>query len=155
MTNTLEVLLQKFRQDGGNIITLLQDTQEAFGYIPHEAIYWFEKELDIPASRFFGVATFYAQFHFKPRGKTIITACCGTACHVRGAERLISAAKRELGLPEDEDTTEDRRFTLEKLACLGTCSLAPVVIIDKKVFGKTTPDRLAKEIKALKKEKHG
>jgi NADH:ubiquinone oxidoreductase subunit E len=154
MQQTLEALSHTFKGGEGNIITLLQQTQDAFGYVPREAVYWFSKEFDIPASRFFGIATFYAQFHMKPRGKHIITACCGTACHVRGAERLVNAIKRELKLAEDEDTTEDRMYTLEKLACLGTCSMAPVVVINKKMLGKMTPDRVTKEVKGLKKAAH-
>ena len=152
MHEQLTDLLVRYRESEGNLITLLQDTQEAFGYVPQEAVYWFANELDVPASRFFGIATFYAQFHLKPRGKNIVTACCGTACHVRGAERLVNAVKRELKLEEDQDTTEDRLITVEKLACLGTCSLAPVVIINGKMFGKATTDILTREIRSLKKE---
>jgi NADH:ubiquinone oxidoreductase subunit E len=152
MDETLLNLLNKYKESEGNLITLLQDTQESFGYVPREAVYWFARELDVPASRFFGIATFYAQFHLKPRGKHIVTACCGTACHVRGAERLVNAIKRELKLEADQDTTEDRMFTVEKLACLGTCSLAPVVVINGKMIGKTTTDVLAREIRSLKKE---
>ncbi|HUO76914.1 MAG TPA: NAD(P)H-dependent oxidoreductase subunit E, partial [Thermodesulfovibrionales bacterium] len=80
-------------------------------------------------------------------------ACCGTACHVRGAERLYNTAIKELGLSDAQDTTEDREITLEKLACLGTCSLAPVVVMNKKVYGKMTPDKLKREIKSLTKAK--
>ena len=152
MHEQLTDLLVRFRESEGNLITLLQDTQEVFGYVPQEAVYWYANELGVPASRFFGIATFYAQFHLKPRGKNIVTACCGTACHVRGAERLVNAVKRELKLEEDQDTTEDRLITVEKLACLGTCSLAPVVIINGKMFGKATPDILTREIRSLKKE---
>ena len=152
MHETLINLLDKYKESEGNLITLLQDTQEAFGYVPQEAVYWYSKELDVPASRFFGIATFYAQFHLKPRGKNIVTACCGTACHVRGAERLVNAIKRELKLEADQDTTEDRMFTVEKLACLGTCSLAPVVVINGKMVGKTTTDVVTRELRSLKKE---
>ena len=152
MHEQLTDLLVRVSESEGNLITLLQDTQEVFGYVPQEAVYWYANELDVPASRFFGIATFYAQFHLKPRGKNIVTACCGTACHVRGAERLVNAVKRELKLEEDQDTTEDRLITVEKLACLGTCSLAPVVIINGKMFGKATPDILTREIRSLKKE---
>jgi len=151
MHEKLVDLLARFRESEGNLITLLQDTQGAFGYVPKEAVYWYAKELDVPASRFFGIATFYAQFHLKPRGKHIVTACCGTACHVRGAERLVNAVKRELKLEEDQDTTEDLQFTVEKLACLGTCSLAPVVIVNGKMLGKTTTDIITKEIRSIKK----
>jgi NADH:ubiquinone oxidoreductase subunit E len=152
MQETLIGLLRKYKESEGNLITLLQDTQESFGYVPREAVFWYASELDVPASRFFGIATFYAQFHLKPRGKNIITACCGTACHVRGAERLVNAIKRELKLEADQDTTEDRLFTVEKLACLGTCSLAPVVVISGKMVGKTTADAITREIRSLNKE---
>jgi NADH:ubiquinone oxidoreductase subunit E len=108
MNETLEKIAQAYRQDGGNVITLLQETQEAFGYIPREAIDYFSTELNIAPSRFYGVATFYAQFRLTPTGKNKITACCGTACHVRGSDRIISGIKRELGLAEAEDTTADR-----------------------------------------------
>ncbi len=152
MNDTFINLLNKYKESEGNLITLLQDTQEAFGYVPREAVYWFARELDVPASRFFGIATFYAQFHLNPRGKNIVTACCGTACHVRGAERLVNALKRELKLEQDQDTTEDRMFTVEKLACLGTCSLAPVVVINGKMVGKATADSITRELRTLKKE---
>lgn len=151
MQNTLDNLITNYRNNNGNVISLLQDTQDAFGYIPEDAVKYFSEKLEIPAGRFFGVATFYSQFHLKPRGKNIITACCGTACHVRGADRLLSAARRELKLAEDQDTTEDGEVTLEKVACLGTCSMAPVIIIGNKMQAKMTSDKVIKEIKALRK----
>lgn len=153
MRDTLIKLLKKYRESQGNLVSLLQDTQGAFGYVPREAVYWFAEELDIPASRFFGVSTFYSQFHLKPRGRNIITACCGTACHVRGSERLINAARRELDLSDNKDTTDDGEFTLETLACLGACSLAPVVVINGKAFGKATANTVTREIRALKSNK--
>ncbi|MEW6409213.1 MAG: NAD(P)H-dependent oxidoreductase subunit E [Nitrospirota bacterium] len=153
MEETLKQILDNYRKNEGNIISLLQEVQEAFGYIPREAVEWFSKKLDIPSSSFFGVVTFYAQFHLKPTGKNIITACCGTACHVKGSERLIDGLRMELNLIEGEDTTEDREFTIEKVACVGTCSIAPVVIVNKKVHGRMTTDRLSKEIKKLRGEK--
>lgn len=152
MEKELQTLVSNFKKNEGNIITLLQEAQEAFGYIPEEAVYYFSKELDIPASRFFGVATFYAQFYLKPRGKNIVTACCGTACHVKGSDRIINNLKRELSLTGEENTTGDREFTLEQVACVGACSIAPVVLINKKVHGKMTAERMAKELKALRKD---
>jgi NADH:ubiquinone oxidoreductase subunit E len=152
MNETLEKIAQAYQQDGGNVITLLQETQEAFGYIPREAIDYFSTELNIASSRFYGVATFYAQFRLTPTGKNKITACCGTACHVRGSERIISGIKRELGLAEAEDTTADREYTVEKVACLGFCSFAPVVLINEDVRGKTTADAVIKEIRSMRKK---
>ncbi len=150
MKDKYEELISNFKENEGNIVTLLQETQEAFGYIPEEAVFYYSEVLDIPASSFYGVATFYAQFYLKPRGKNIITACCGTACHVKGSDRLINNLKRELGLADGETTTQDLNFTLEQVACVGACSIAPVIIINKKVHGKASSDRIAKEIKTLK-----
>jgi len=152
MIETLKKITHAYQQDGGNVITLLQETQEAFGYIPREAIDYFSTELNIAPSRFYGVATFYAQFRLTPTGKNKVTACCGTACHVRGAERIISGIKRELGLADTEDTTPDREYTVEKVACLGFCSFAPVVLINQDVRGKTTADAVIKEIRSKRKK---
>lgn len=147
----LKRILSQFESWEGNIISLLQEIQDSLGYIPENVVDWFSEKLDIPVSRFYGVLTFYAQFYMVPRGKNIITACCGTACHVKGADRLINAAKTELNLPEGQITTNDKNFTLEQVACVGACSIAPVVIINRKVYGKQTANKLTREIKALKK----
>lgn len=151
MEERFSQILEGYRTGEGNLITLLQDIQAEFGYVPEEAVTWFSKRLDLPESKFFGVATFYSQFYLTRRGKYIITACCGTACHVKGAERLMSAAQRELNLQAGQETTEDGEVTLEKVACLGTCSMAPVVVINKKMYGKITPEKLKKEIRGLRK----
>ena len=153
MQETLQRILEEYRQNEGNLITILQSLEDAFGYIPQDAVDWFSEQLDIPPAKFFGVATFYAQFHLTPRGRNIITACCGTACHVKGAERIINSLTRERQIPSGEDTTEDKEFTVEKVNCVGACSIAPVVIINKEVHGKMTPERLMKELKRLKKGK--
>jgi len=152
METTLDNIIKKHRETGGNIISLLQDTQEAFGYVPKEAVQYLSDTLGIAPSRFYGVATFYSQFRLKPSGKNRITACCGTACHVRGAERILTSLKRELHLADEEDTTPDGQFTVDKVACLGFCSFAPVVLINGAVHGKTTADPILKEIKSLRKK---
>src|SRR4030043_2078097 len=131
MKETLEKILNAYVANEGNIITILQDVEKAFGYIPEEAVNWFSKELDIPASRFFGAATFYSQFHLKPRGKNVITVCRGTACHVKGSERFINRLLIELDIPPEEDTTPDFKFTVEKVNCIGACGIAPVTILNK------------------------
>ncbi len=97
---------------------------------------------------FFGVVTFYGQFHLKPRGKNIITACCGTVCHVKGADRIISRLRNELSLKGEQDTTKDGMFTLENVNCVGACSIAPIVLVNDKVHGKMTPDKVVKKIRA-------
>jgi NADH:ubiquinone oxidoreductase subunit E len=150
MEETLRKILKNYQENDGNIITILQDIEHHFGYIPEDAAIWFSKQLDIPASRFFGTATFYSQFHLKPRGKHIITVCRGTACHVKGSERLINRLSLELDIPRDDDTTADRRFTVEKVNCIGACGIAPVTIVNHEVHGKVTLDKLMKEVKKLK-----
>jgi NADH:ubiquinone oxidoreductase subunit E len=150
LQDTREKILKAYHENEGNVISLLQDIEESFGYLPEDAIYWFSEQLDLPPSRFYGIATFYAQFHLKPRGKNIITACCGTACHVKGSERLINSLMRELHIPSGEDTSDDKKFTVEKVNCVGACSIAPVVIINREVHGKMTADRLMKEIRKIK-----
>ncbi len=149
MIETLETIVSQYQQNEGNVISLLQDTQEAFGYIPREAIDYFSQTLGIASSRFFGVVTFYAQFRMTPTGRHKITACCGTACHVRGSDRILNSLRRELKLEPDEDTTKDGEFTLEQVNCVGACSIAPIVVIDKKVYGKTTSDKILKELRSL------
>ena len=150
METALQNIVKKYRETGGSVISLLQDTQEAFGYVPKEAVLFFSDQLGIAPSRFYGVATFYAQFRLKPRGKHVVTVCCGTACHVQGSERLLNSVKLELKLDGEEDMTEDGLFTLEKVNCVGACGIAPVVIIDKKVLGKASAEKLVKEVRAVK-----
>jgi NADH:ubiquinone oxidoreductase subunit E len=152
MDKVLEKIYEAHREHEGNIISLLQDIQNEFGYIPEDVVTWFSRRLDIPASRFFGIVTFYAQFHLQPRGKNIVTTCCGTACHVKGSERLLNGLVKELNLSGGENTTTDREFTIEKVNCVGACSIAPVVIVNNKVHGKMTADNLMKEIKKLKEK---
>jgi NADH:ubiquinone oxidoreductase subunit E len=150
MEKTLRKILKSYQENGGNIITILQDIEHHFGYIHEDAVTWFSQQLDIPASRFFGTATFYSQFHLKPRGNHIITVCRGTACHVKGSERLIDRLSLELDIPPDDDTSADRRFTVEKVNCIGACGIAPVTIVDHEVHGKVTLDKLMKAVKKLK-----
>jgi NADH:ubiquinone oxidoreductase subunit E len=150
MEKTLKNILDDYNKNGGNIITILQDIEKSFGYIPEEAVNWFSKKLDIPASRFFGTATFYSQFHLKPRGKNVITVCRGTACHVKGSERLIHRLLMDLDIPPDEETSSDLKFTVEKVNCIGACGIAPVTVVNNEVHGRITLDKLMKEIKKLK-----
>lgn len=150
MKEKLEGVLTRYRENEGNLISILQDIESEFGYLREDAITWISEQLDVPLARFYGIATFYAQFHLKPRGKNVITACCGTACHVKGSARLIDNLVKELGIPAGEDTSEDLGYTVEKVNCVGACSIAPVIIVNKTVHGKMTPDTLKKEITILK-----
>jgi NADH:ubiquinone oxidoreductase subunit E len=153
MERKLEGIIARYHENEGNLISILQDLEAEFGYLREDAILWVSERLDVPPAKFFGIATFYAQFHLKPRGKNVITACCGTACHVKGSERLINSLVKELGIPEGEDTSEDLKFTVEKVNCVGACSIAPVIIVNKTVLGKVTPDKLKTEMKTLKEGK--
>ncbi len=155
MIDALENIVKKHRENEGNIISLMQDTQEALGYIPEETITYFSEELGIAPSRFYGVLTFYSQFHLKPRGKNIISVCCGTACHVKGGSKIAEKVQRELGLSGDGDTTGDRKFTFEVVRCVGACSIAPVVLVNNRAYAEMTPDGTSKLIKRLKKEESG
>ncbi len=143
-------ILKKWEGLKGNVIPLLQETQELFGYLPREAMVEIARVSGNTPSEIYGVATFYAQFRLQPVGKHIIKVCHGTACHVSGAELLDETLESELKVKMGE-TTEDMLFTVEKVACLGCCSLAPVVMIDNEVYGKLTGDKLKKIIKKIKK----
>jgi NADH:ubiquinone oxidoreductase subunit E len=150
MEESFNSILRDYREKGGNVVTILQQIEKIFGYIPEEAVNWFSKKLNIPASRFYGVATFYAQFHLKPRGENMVTVCRGTACHVKGSERILNRLLLELGIPSHQDTTDDLKFTVEKVNCVGACGISPVVILNKKVHGKMTFNKLLREIRNLR-----
>jgi NADH:ubiquinone oxidoreductase subunit E len=121
----------------GALIPILQKVQEKFGYLPEEAISEIAKFSRMSESEVFGVASFYAQFYFTRRGQHTVKVCLGTACHVRGGEKILDEIKRELDV-ESGGTTEDYKFSLERVACFGSCALAPVLVIDKDVYGRMT-----------------
>lgn len=123
------------------LISILQDIQGRFGYLPKDAMLRVSKFLSIPESRVYAVASFYAQFRFKPMGKNTVMVCRGTACHVKGAPRILDEFKRELGVDENE-TTEDKEYTLETVACLGCCALAPCAMINDEVAANLTPQKV-------------
>ncbi len=130
----LEPILQKHADDPGALISVLQETQDAFGYLPKSALRAIASARGVPLSHVWGVATFYSQFHLRPRGRKLIRICHGTACHVRGASEVTRAVSEELGMKVGE-TSEDLEFTLESVACVGCCGLAPVMLVDDKTYG--------------------
>jgi len=142
-------LIEKYRGKRGNLIPLLQGAQTTFGYIPREAFLLFNEELGINLSDMYGVATFYAQFRLAPVGKHIVKVCHGTACHVQNAPVITEALKESLKV-DDGETTEDGLFTLESVACLGCCSLAPVMMIGDDTFGKLSGKSAVKVIKDIR-----
>ena len=152
MTEALADIVKKHREKDGNVISLMQDTQDVFGYVPREAVDYFAGELGIAPSSFYGVLTFYSQFHLKPRGENIVSVCCGTACHVKGGSKIAERVQRELGVSADGETTSDRKFTFEVVRCVGACSIAPVVLVNNRAYASMTPDSTSRLLKQLTKE---
>jgi NADH-quinone oxidoreductase subunit E len=127
--------------DSNELIPFLQEIQNAYGYLPPPVLTELSTRTSIPASRIYGVATFYEQFYLEPRGRHIIRCCRGTACHVRSGSGIIEAIQNVLNVAPGE-TTEDMRFTFETVACLGTCFLAPVIMVNKDYYGNLTPNKI-------------
>ena len=141
-----------------NLIGLLQEVQDHFGYLPPAALEEISRRTRVPLSRIYGVVSFYAQFYTTPRGKHTIRCCRGTACHVRGGSKVIHAVERTLGIGDGE-TTDDFLFSFETVACLGACALSPVMVADRTYYGKATARRaeeiLHRIIEAESKDKEG
>jgi NADH-quinone oxidoreductase subunit E len=142
MKEKLAEILTAFERREHELIPVLQRVQEELGYLPREAMLEIARFLRIPEARVFAVATFYAQFRFTPIGRTRVMVCRGTACHVRGAPRILDALKDQFGIDEGE-TTEDLEYTLETVACIGACGLSPCIMVGKKVEAKLTPQKVA------------
>lgn len=145
----IDPLIRKYKGKKGNMIPLLQGTQEIYGYLPRVAFEKIASETGLNLSEMFGVATFYSQFRLKPGGKHIIKVCHGTACHVQNAKEISEALEEALKIRNGE-TTEDRFFTLESVACLGCCSLAPVMMIVDQTYGKLTGNEAMKIVKNIR-----
>ncbi len=134
-TEALDLALKDYEGAPSELIPVLQEVQDALGYLPREAMAAVAEFLNIPESAVYGVATFYSQFYLTRQGKHKIRVCQGTACHVRGSSDVVDAVRKRLGLKAGDDTTSDHEFTLERVACVGSCALAPVVVVDEKVYG--------------------
>ncbi len=145
----LNGLISKYKGKKGNVIPLLQGAQDIYGYLPNDAFLKISEETGLSLSNLFGVATFYAQFRLNPVGKHIIKVCHGTACHVQNANVITEALEDALKI-KDGETTEDRLFTLESVACLGCCSLAPVMMIGDDTYGKLTGSESVKIVKNIR-----
>lgn len=146
----MDDLLSKYRDNPGGLIPLLQGTQELYGYIPGKAFNLISQSTGVNIADIYGVATFYAQFRLRPVGKNIIRVCHGTACHVQNATAITDAISNELNIKSGE-TTDDMMFTLESVACLGCCSLAPVMMIGEESYGKLDGKEAAKVVKKMKR----
>jgi NADH-quinone oxidoreductase subunit E len=146
-----KVDLWNYEGELGALIPLLQSAQDTYGFIPESAIDHISEIVGIPAADIYGVITFYSQFRLKPIGRYVIKLCDGTACHVNGSKNIISAVQDQLGI-DNNSTTEDGLFTLQKVACLGCCSLAPAMMINEETFGRLTPKKTQQILKDFKQQ---
>jgi len=137
----LNEILSHYGGETGDLIPILQEVQEEFGYLPMEVMQRIAEFLRLPDATIYAVATFYAQFKMVPSGKTIVRVCRGTACHVRGGARILREVEKQLGIKPGE-TTEDMEYTLETVACIGACALSPTMTIDKDTYGQMTTKKV-------------
>ena len=144
----LEPIFDEFKTQKGAVIPVLQRAQEIYGYLPAEVLKAISQRMGVPLSQVYGVTTFYAQFYLTRRGKHIIRQCDGTACHVRGAAKIIRAVEHELGIKAGE-TTPDYRVTYEVVYCLGSCGLSPTAMVDNEVAGQLVPERMIEIVRDL------
>ena len=149
----LSHVLAEYGDTQSNLITILQKAQDIYGYLPKDVMYHIAEKIGISPAEVIGVATFYSQFRLSPIGKYLIMSCQGTACHVNSSERVSAAISEYLGIKNGE-TTQDGLFTLENVACLGCCSLAPVIMINGEAYGNLTPDSAVAVLKGIE-EKEG
>jgi len=149
-TAALEGILDRHGRDPANVIAILQDIQGLVNWLPEEDLRYVCSKLEIPPSKMMALATFYRSFSLEPRGKHIVQACLGTACHVRGGERILGAIERELGIRGGE-TDEDLQWTLETVGCLGACALGPIVVVDGEYHGQMTSAKATRLLQRIKK----
>jgi len=145
----LDEAINAFRGEHGAVIPVLQRAQEIYGYLPEPVLKYIAKGMGVPLSQIYGVATFYAQFYLTRRGRNTVRCCDGTACHVRGAARIITDLENDLGVRAGE-TTPDYRVTLEVVYCLGSCGLSPVAVINDQVVGRLVPSKAVQLVRELK-----
>jgi NADH-quinone oxidoreductase subunit E len=150
MEKQVSQIVARYQADPGSVIAILQDVQQEFNYLPRPALESVSRELAIPLSRVLSLATFYRAFSLRPRGRHPVHVCLGTACHVRGAQRVLEKFEREMELKAGQ-TSADLEFSLDAVRCVGCCGLAPVVMVGEEVHGKITPARVLGLIKKYRK----
>ncbi len=148
----VDEMIERYGTNTAAAIPILLGLQANYGYLPMDALRYVADKTDSTANQIYGVATFYGQFRMTPVGDHMVRVCHGTACHVRGAVNISQTISEELDLEEGQDTTQDMQYTVEKVACLGCCSLSPVIMIDDKVYGKLTRSKTRRIFKRAKKE---
>jgi len=137
----VSAIVDRYKGEGGALISILQDVQTDYNYLPADALKSVAEKLSLPLISVYGIATFYKAFSLKPRGKHLVTVCLGTACHVRGSKRILAEVQKQLSVKTGE-TTEDKTFTLETVNCLGCCAIGPVMVIDGEYYGQTTTAKI-------------
>ncbi len=145
----LDGVLEKYASVKGSLITILQNAQEIYGYLPTDVIYYIAEKTNSTPAKVMGVATFYTQFRLQPIGKYLIMLCQGTACHVNGSAKILKTIEEELEI-KDGETTKDGLFTLKTVACLGCCSLSPVMMINEETYGSLTSDKVVSILRELR-----
>ena len=145
----IEKILSKYEKDKSNLIQILNEVQETYGYIPEDVQLEISKYLGIEMAEIYGVITFYARFTLKPKGKYNIAVCLGTACFVKGSEKVLDRVKQKLGIDVGQ-TTKDGKFSIDATRCIGACGLAPVFTVNEEVYGKATPEMVDKIIEEYK-----
>ena len=150
----VDFVVDQYGCNRDSLISILQDIQAEYRYLPEEVIRQVAKRLDLPLIQVYGVATFFKAFSLKPRGEHLVRVCLGTACHVRGAPAVLDEVKRQLGV-ETGDTTKDMKFTLETVNCLGACALGPLLVIDDEYQGQMSPGKIKKILKDHQKSTEG
>ena len=140
-THPVDNILARHPQVTGNLITVLHEVQSHYNYLPQDALYYLAQRTGIPITRLYSIATFYHFFSFVPKGKHRVTVCLGTACYVKGASKIVEKLKSVLGIDPGQ-TSPDGQFSVEAARCLGSCALAPVMVVDEKVYGNVQPDNI-------------
>jgi NADH:ubiquinone oxidoreductase subunit E len=137
----IDTIISKFPEVKGNLIGILHEVQNHFRYLPEEELRYISNKTDIPITQIYSIVNFYNRFSLKPKGKNEICVCLGTACHVKGAEKVMNALEENLNIQKGE-STNDMNFSLEEVRCIGACSLAPAVVINDETYGQVTPKRI-------------
>jgi len=151
-TAKIDAMIDKYGRDASSLILVLQDIQALYRYLPREALQYLSEQLNAPLAKIYNVATFFKAFSLKPKGEHVVCVCMGTACHVRGAPRILDDISRQLDL-EPNATSKDEKFTLETVNCLGSCALGPLVVVDDQYIGHATATKMKQILGPLAKAK--
>jgi len=148
----VDAIIAEYGGKKSSLIAIMQDIQSTYRYLPKEILLYLAKKLDISEAKIFSVATFYENFSLEPKGENLIKVCDGTACHVRHSLPILNAIRKTLELPDDQKTTDDGLFTVETVACLGACGLAPVITVNDKVYAAMTPDAAVELLSGMRED---